>query len=204
MFVVVTGGSGSGKSEYAENRVLAFNDPLRFYVATMQSYDAESEARIARHRKLRAGKGFETVERQLDLKNLDLSVWKQTGTKEHGRGPGGEAGKEPGREPGTVSVLLECVSNLAANEMFDPAGAGENALDEIELGIDRLLEQCDNLVAVTNEIFSDGVTYSPETQAYQDLLGKINRYMVARADEAVEVVCGIPVCIRSADGPKQT
>ena len=188
MFIVVTGGSGSGKSEYAENRVLEFNDPLRFYVATMQSYDAESEARIARHRKLRAGKGFETVERQLDLKNLDLSEWKQEGAGEHERGSG------------TVSVLLECVSNLAANEMFDPAGAGENALGEIELGIDRLLEQCDNLVAVTNEIFSDGVTYSPETQAYQDLLGKINRYMVARADEAVEVVCGIPVCIRASDG----
>ena len=188
MFVVVTGGSGSGKSEYAENRVLEFNDPLRFYVATMQSYDAESEARIARHRKLRAGKGFETVERQLDLKTLDLSEWKHEGAGEHERGSG------------TVSVLLECVSNLAANEMFDPAGAGENALGEIELGIDRLLEQCDNLVAVTNEIFSDGVTYSPETQAYQDLLGKINRYMVARADEAVEVVCGIPVCIRTSGG----
>ena len=183
MFVVVTGGSGSGKSEYAENRVLACNDPLRYYVATMQSYDAESEARIARHRKLRAGKGFETIERQLDLKDLDLSEWIQ---------------KDSGKT-GTVSVLLECVSNLAANEMFDPAGAGENALREIELGIDRLLEQCDNLVAVTNEIFSDGVTYSPQTQAYQELLGKINRYMVSRADEAVEVVCGIPVFIKRSD-----
>ena len=73
LFIVVTGGSGSGKSEYAENRVLEFNDPVRFYVATMQCYDAESEARVQRHRKLRAGKGFETIERQLDLKGLDLN-----------------------------------------------------------------------------------------------------------------------------------
>ena len=188
MFVVVTGGSGSGKSEYAENRVLEFNDPLRFYVATMQSYDAESEARIARHRKLRAGKGFETIERQLDLKNLHLSEWKQEGAGEHER------------ESGTVSVLLECVSNLAANEMFDPAGAGENALGEIELGIDRLLEQCDNLVVVTNDIFSDGVCYDSTSEKYRQVLAGINEYLASAADHVVEVVCGIPVILKDCQG----
>ena len=199
MFIVVTGGSGSGKSEYAENRVLEFNDPVRFYVATMQCYDAESEARVQRHRKLRAGKGFETIERQLDLKGLDLNEPGQRGTVQRADSRDGMEAENPVSQEisGTVSVLLECVSNLAANEMFDPAGAGENALREIELGIDRLLDQCDNLVAVTNEIFSDGITYSPETQAYQELLGQINRYMAARADEVVEVVCGIPVWLKS-------
>ena len=187
MFIVVTGGSGSGKSAYAEDKILGFGAGRRFYVATMQCFDRESRERVARHRRMRAGKGFETIERQLDLAGLVLPVLKESA--------GGDAQCAPER----TSVLLECMSNLAANEMFDPAGAGDGALRAIELGIDSLLKQCDNLVVVTNEIFSDGVSYAPETRAYQKLLGEINRYMAARADEAVEVVCGIPVFLKERE-----
>ena len=180
MFVLVTGGSGSGKSAYAEERILRFGDAHRYYVATMQCHDEETRTRISRHRALRSGKGFLTIERDLDLQGLSL--------------PDPISGKPGSGEK--VSVLLECMSNLAANEMFDPRGAGADALWQIQLGIDSLLKQCDNLVVVTNEIFSDGVTYSEETAAYQQLLGQINRFMAARADEVVKVVCSIPVVLR--------
>ena len=51
MMVLVTGGSGSGKSAYAENRVMQFGDASRIYIATMFPFDEESHRRIARHRR---------------------------------------------------------------------------------------------------------------------------------------------------------
>lgn len=182
MFLLVTGGSGSGKSEYAESRVLKFGDKRRYYIATMMCFDKESRKRVERHRKMRSGKGFETIECPLHLKAVE---WPEQGSSPD------SAGKPVQKEKTTV--LLECMSNLAANEMFDPGGSQENALEEIKTGIDRLLGKCDNLVVVTNEVFSDGLEYDRETGKYQKLLGEINCYMAARADEVVEVVYGIPV-----------
>ncbi len=62
MMVVVTGGSGSGKSAFAEDTILSFGEKSRFYIATMYPFDEESHKRIARHRAMRAKKNFETVE----------------------------------------------------------------------------------------------------------------------------------------------
>ena len=41
MFTLVTGGSGSGKSEYAESLVDSWNDP-KIYIATMMPFDEET------------------------------------------------------------------------------------------------------------------------------------------------------------------
>lgn len=72
MLTLVTGGSGSGKSAFAEDRVLSFGDARRIYIATMHPFDEESHKRIERHQKMRAGKGFETVECYTGLKNVKL------------------------------------------------------------------------------------------------------------------------------------
>ena len=56
MIHLVTGGSGSGKSAYAEQCILDFGGTRRVYIATMQPFGAEGQARIARHRKMRAAK----------------------------------------------------------------------------------------------------------------------------------------------------
>ena len=176
MLVLVTGGSGSGKSAFAEKKLLSFKGERRYYVATMRCYDDESERRVARHRKMRTGKGFCTVERPLDLAGM---------------------GELPREGSERVDVLLECMSNLAANEMFDPEGSGERAFSIIQSGIDSLLKQCDNLVVVTNEIFSDGITYDPATEAYMRLLGRLNTAIARQADEVFEVVCGIPLTVKA-------
>ena len=58
MLVVVTGGSGSGKSAFAEETILSLGEARRIYIATMQAFDEESHRRIRRHRHMRAGKSF--------------------------------------------------------------------------------------------------------------------------------------------------
>lgn len=191
MFVLVTGGSGSGKSEYAEGRVLEFGNEKRYYIATMMCFDQESQKRVARHRKMRAGKGFETVERYLDLKTLDLMEVRDEASVEEAENV--EHQRCTMDKKKSTTILLECMSNLAANEVFDPMGAGKLAAEEIKTGIDRLIGKCDNLVVVTNEIFSDGIEYDEETRVYMKILGEINCYMAEIADEVVEVVYGIPV-----------
>ena len=61
MLTLVLGGAASGKSEYAEALVLRSTLP-RYYLATMQVWDAECAARVEKHRKMRAAKQFETIE----------------------------------------------------------------------------------------------------------------------------------------------
>ena len=99
MLSLVVGASASGKSEYAEALTLALSPACpRVYLATMEPYDAESRARVARHQALRAGKGFATVERPRDLAGLDAAPLL------------GRVG------------LLECLGTLAANQLYGPEG----------------------------------------------------------------------------------
>ena len=72
MMILVTGGSGSGKSAFAEDCVLALGEKKRIYIATMFPFDEESKKRVARHRNMRKGKGFETVECYAGLKNVRI------------------------------------------------------------------------------------------------------------------------------------
>ena len=115
MFTLVIGGAASGKSEYAEELILASPLRPRIYIATMEPFGAEGQARIARHRELRRGKGFQTVERYTGIAGLKL--------------------------PAGGAVLLECLGNLAANELYSPAGAGtaEGAASAVADGVDALL-----------------------------------------------------------------
>ena len=172
MLTLVTGGSGSGKSAFAEDKVLSFGKAERIYIATMHPFDEESYKRIERHRKMRAGKGFETVECYTGLKNVTL--------------------------PEGCVVLLECMSNLAANEMFEDQGAHEQTVQEITAGVENLLRQAAHVVIVTNEIFSDAAVFDGEMDTYLKYLGKINQEIAKRAEEVVEVVYGIPVYHRKS------
>ena len=46
MIWLVTGGSGCGKSTWAEKLVQSLPGEKRIYIATMQVYDQESEKRV--------------------------------------------------------------------------------------------------------------------------------------------------------------
>lgn len=101
--------------------------------------------------------------------------------------------------PAGCVVLLECMSNLVANEMFEEQGAHDRTVSEVTKGIENLLEQAAHVVIVTNEIFSDAVVFDGDMDSYLEYLGKINQAAAQRADEVVEVVYGIPVFHKFAD-----
>lgn len=171
MITVFIGGSGSGKSEMAEAEAVRQNRGSLVYLATMQPFDDESRKRIRRHQRLRADRNFQTVECFTELKGVNV--------------------------PERATVLLECMSNLVANEMFSPAGAKEDTLLAVKQGIEHLAEQTDNLLIVTNNLFEDGICYDAETMKYLKILGELNQWLCLRADRAVEAVHGIALEIKA-------
>ena len=165
MIALITGGSGCGKSTYAEKLVAAMPRENRVYIATMQIYDEESVKRVERHRAQRADKGFRTIECPKDLDAAEI-------------------------EKGSI-VLLEDLVNLTANEMFD-GGDWTRILGAIE----ALAKKCRHLVMVTNDVFSDGVSYGESTQEYLKNLAEINRRAAEMADYVAEVVYSIPITLK--------
>lgn len=190
MITLVTGGSGSGKSAYAES-LLSSCEGIRYYIATMQIYDAEGEKKVERHRKLRAGKGFLTIESPMNVGKIRFAC---AGEAEQAQYRQGAERKVQGSS-GKKSALLECMSNLTANEMFTKDGikSAEEVVEKIVSEIQTISKKLDNLVIVTNNVFEDGVIYDAGTMEYLRALGRINAALARLADRVAEVVVGIPV-----------
>ena len=189
--ILVIGGSGSGKSAYAEKVALECQKEKRhFYLATMHVFDEEGQKKVERHKRMRAGKGFVTIEQPTDIMQCLPAL----------------------REAGGGVVLLECMSNLTANELYDEAGnmnKPEKVKRQILEGIRHVIEKTDLLVIVTNEVqgdqeteelvivtnnvFEDGIVYDTSTMEYLRALGSINVRLAERSDVVVEVIAGIPV-----------
>lgn len=218
MMHLITGGSGSGKSEYAESRVLSAGLGRRIYIATMIPCGEEGRQRVERHRALRREKQFETVECYTGLGGLSLTLLHTSAsaaarnvlTSESAAGrsvltSGSAAGRsalasesadDHDTEEQDRIVLLECISNLVANEVFEQDGAREQTVEAVCEGVKSLQKQAKELFIVTNEVFSDGITYDAETMRYLSYLGVINQKLAEMAGEVTEIVYGIPVRIK--------
>lgn len=191
MVELVTGGSGSGKSEYAESRVMALAMACpslkKYYLATMIPYGKEGKERIERHKNLRKGKGFITLEHPFPSGDLEI--------------------KEKG------IVLVECLGNLTANEMFSsrkPEGQGggleaDSAGEPVEVvakntvsWLEELIKNplTEHCILVTNNVFEDGIEYDESTRSYMKALASINIEISAVADRVTEVVCGLPLVLK--------
>lgn len=107
MMALVAGGSASGKSALAEGLAAQLPAERKVYLATMPDAGAEAAERIARHRRSRAGLGFETLECQKGLRGVQV--------------------------PFGACVLLEDVPCLLANELFDGGRPEDVAADILDL-----------------------------------------------------------------------
>ena len=193
MIILVIGGSASGKSEYAESRMMDWEN--RVYFATMLPYGRESERTILRHRLLRKGKGFQTIECGAGLTQIEIDP--------------------------EQAILLEDLPNLVENELYaeengltdgwsddldnpdlwvDESVLEMQTVDTVEVPPEERIEedlkhlmQAKHLVIVTGDIFADGIDYDAETEKYRKLLARTNQWVARYADEVYEVIHGIPV-----------
>ncbi len=220
MIHLITGGSGSGKSAYAEDWLVGEEniedlcalgqqhfcevsptgdvivsgnstnlEQKYLYIATMRPYGEETLAKIQRHQRLRAGKGFETWECY-----GQLACAEPVGEKREHISYGKDSGFQK-----YAGILLECMSNHLANLLYTEEGQLRNIEEvrkEVLDGIAYLETLSDRIAIVTNEIHSDTQAYSEETLTYIQLLGEINQALGECAEKITEVVYGIPVCIK--------
>ncbi|MCR5109117.1 MAG: bifunctional adenosylcobinamide kinase/adenosylcobinamide-phosphate guanylyltransferase [Lachnospiraceae bacterium] len=178
MFILVTGAASSGKSEYAEDLVCSMEAGKRIYIATMErkSYNL---TKINRHKSLRSGKGFETIEISKDLSSVQKNRIKGS------------------------TILLEDIPNLLANELFYERKSitGHNTFisetaERIINDILFLSSSSKNLIAVTGDLTSGGYDHDPDTLSYLETFGFINRSLAKASDALIEVVCKIPCIIK--------
>ena len=162
------GQSNTGKSEKAEELAMTFGFPHKLYIATMKVMDQEGELRVQKHRKQRAGKGFETLEIPMNITQVIPQI----------------------KDPENTVVLLECVSNLVGNEMYDnPEKAGlEEAhfAEEIVQDIKQLADSVAELIVVSS-VYEAKEEYSEETLKYIRLLDRTNEEIKGIAHKVIEI-----------------
>ena len=163
MRVFISGGCKNGKSYYAQRLAKAQSEGLLYYIATMAAVDYEDAERIARHQEERKGWGFITVEAPYDIERIL---------------PKCDAGG---------SFLIDSVTALLANEMFKKDGSvNENAAEKIKYGFSNILANIQNIVIVSDYIYSDAVIYGTLTEDYRMSLAEIDRWIARHCDAVLE------------------
>jgi adenosylcobinamide kinase/adenosylcobinamide-phosphate guanylyltransferase len=167
MITLVLGGTRSGKSRYAQQlaRQLA-KRPL--YVATSRAWDADHQARIARHQRER-GPEWRTLECEIELDTLPLD--------------------------GEVAVI-DCVTLWLTNLFVD--ADIERCLGRARVIIDRLVERRAQLLIVSNELGQSLHAPTEIGRKFVDLQGLVNQHIAARAQNVAWLVAGIATYIKGA------
>ena len=168
MFIFIAGTARSGKSEYAERRALELGrNSQKIYIAAAKIYDSEMLRRVELHQTRRKDMGFLTIERPDGLGELEL--------------------------PENSCVLLESLSIWTANEMFTDSGVNHDAGEKVFRDFITLRDSVRDIVLVSDDIFSDGVSYDSLTEEYIRGLARLHVRLAAIADEVVEIFAGIPL-----------
>ena len=165
--ILITGGSRSGKSSYAEQLALSLSD-APVYLATARIWDEEFRERVRRHQE-RRGPQWTNIEEEKQLSLHDLS--------------------------GRV-VVIDCLTLWATNFFFDLDSDVDAALDALKAEFDRFTNQDATFLFVTNEIGMGGVSDNAVQRHFTDLQGWMNQYVASHADEVILMVSGIPVKIK--------
>ena len=168
--VLVIGSPDSGKSAMAEKTVTELSDPdHRIYLATMIPYGIEGRERVERHRRMREGKGFITIESPFDIHSSLNDYCTSNGIR-----------------LGDMTVLLECLSNLVANELFERRSGRDEMLDRLYEDIRWIAQRVGNLVIVSNH-FEIEESFDEETRLYAETLDMFNEMVSGLADKTIRI-----------------
>lgn len=171
--ILITGAARSGKSKYAEQRVLALGS-RRLYVATAEADDDEMTQRIAAHQN-RRGSAWTTVEEPVQLGET-LLAWR-----------------------GRIDCsLVDCLTLWLSNLLLR---GGQSTVEENVESLLRVLPQLDfPVVFVTNEVGAGVVPDNPLARQFRDIAGWANQRIAAVANEVIIMVAGIPMIVKKEAG----
>lgn len=161
--VFVIGGARSGKSRFAERRVIAQPAPWT-YIATALAFDDEMRARIDTHRARRAA-GWINVEAPHDL-----------------------AGAVRGAKP-DAPVLVDCLTLWLTNRLLADADLSRER-DEL---VAALYSRKAPTLVVSNEVGLGIVPDNTLSRRFRDEAGFLHQAVAARAGEVHLIVAGLSI-----------
>lgn len=164
--ILVTGGSRSGKSLFAEELTLSFGKKPS-YLATAINIDDEMNKRINVHKKRRKNLWYE-YESPLNL----IETLKKTDKDS--------------------PILIDCIT-LWLNNIFYKK---KNWRTEVERFSKFLVNLNQPLILVTNEVGSGLIPMNKLSRNFQDASGITNQILASVCDDVYLVVCGIPTKIK--------
>lgn len=166
MRIFISGGCKNGKSTYAQQMAKKQSSASRplYYIATMSATDKEDEERIIKHQAERDGWGFTTIEQPRKIEEI-LDKHDCEG-----------------------SFLLDSLTALLANEMFSATGDFDgSACERIAAGLEKVLNRVQNIVIVSDYIYSDAHIYESLTEEYRKSLAVLDRLAAQHCDAVLEV-----------------
>lgn len=178
--ILITGGSRSGKSKFAEDFLKNEDDVL--YIATAIITDEEMEERIKIHKERRN------------------SLWTTyEGYKHLSDALDGYDNK---------NILLDCVTVMITNLMFDKKhNYDDMSKAEIQIIQDMIEKEFNdfilmvrnkdiNLILVTNELGYGLVPEYKLGRIFRDIAGIINQLLASLSDDVYFVSCGLPLKLK--------
>ena len=170
MIVLVTGGTRSGKSRYAQQRAKQLHT-TPVYVATARVWDDDFKQRIVRHQQER-GPEWSNFDTEKYFSALPLT---------------------------NRVVVIDCVTLWLTNFFVDHDQNIEHALREFQQEIDKLeMQQTTTYIIITNEIGMGLHADTAIGRKFVDLQGWANQYIASKADEVIFMVSGIPLQVKPA------
>lgn len=173
--ILVSGGSRSGKSDFALEKAESLSDK-RLFLATCPVVDEELTDRVQRHKNERIGRGWVTVEEELDIAGVL-------------------------RDAQHVDVILvDCltlwINNLIFSQPDDFSFTKEWLDGEITKWYREALAFPGTLVLVTGEVGLGIVPENSLSRLYRDLVGWCNQLVAKRAQEVYLISCGLPLQLK--------
>jgi adenosylcobinamide kinase / adenosylcobinamide-phosphate guanylyltransferase len=174
--ILVTGGSRSGKSAYAQ-KLAESNTGSRAFIATCPLLDEEMRERIRKHRKARSGKGWNTIEELSDIQGAIDKAHRYS------------------------TLVVDCLTLWINNLLFEAEKDGRNISEaEIALACKSLISACEKhpgtIIFVTNEIGMGIIPENPLSRRYRDLVGKCNQIIAEASARTVLLISGQPLEIK--------
>ncbi len=175
--ILVTGGARSGKSSYALQRAESAST-RRLFVATCPKVDPEMTERVRRHQQERDGRGWVTMESEIDLAAIFAD-----------------------QAAGYDMIVIDCLTLWINNILFTAEGQGID-VDDQHIGalcrewLEAARHFSGTVICVTNEVGLGIVPDNALGRKYRDLVGTCNQTAGRAADEVILVTCGIPLQIK--------
>jgi adenosylcobinamide kinase/adenosylcobinamide-phosphate guanylyltransferase len=180
--ILITGGTRSGKSDYAQIRAEQLSGPHCF-IATCKAVDQEMIERIKKHQLQRDNQKWTTLEEPLELVRLLR------------------------QNPFWGCYLVDCLTLWISNLMHAYAQKGIDCTeDTIAVELEELVHECTlvngTIIFVTNEIGLGIVPENKLARQFRDIVGYANRILASHADEVILVSCGLPLPLKSKQSGK--